>query len=111
VPTRNVIIHRCRPEFDTGVPFNCKCSERICRRDAWALVERGRAYWKQAKQVSGGTTNLHTEIILKERQPMNSRTISATDIENAYIKNQEYDQKRIKAFGESEGRSREEDVI
>jgi hypothetical protein len=99
---RSVLIHRCKPQTDDGLPFDCACTRRVTSRVAHALVARGRGRWKRQRMAGDRIVEVHSEIILRERvHPLHARTISAPDIEHAWADGHVPTQKRIEEFGNS----------
>lgn len=101
---REVLVHRCRPETDRGLPFRCHCLWRTTDAEARALVESGKACWK--KQLSGGVglKEIHKEIILlfERHHPLHAVTIGERQIVDAYVHGSARAIERIDVIGESE---------
>jgi hypothetical protein len=111
------LVHICiTPKQDAGQPLHCACSRRTRRlhRDQVAqLVAAGKAQWKKSRRNDALIT-IHSEAVLavqadviKARSyngPVLARTISATDIETAYVDqvidpdHLTYEQERIEYF-------------
>lgn len=97
---RWIVEHTCRsPREDGGLPFACACEQTLSKSEAEALVASGRAAWKLQQSGGRGAVEVHDAVVLKPlgHSPL-ARTISAGDIECAYIKGNVSAARRIEEF-------------
>ena len=96
---RRVILHTCKPENDDGLPFRCACTQRLTAKEAQDSISRGEARWKKQLNVHAGLVDIRTELVLvKWQTPLQARSISAFDIERAYVDDSAAARRRIEAF-------------
>ncbi len=92
-----VLLHSCRgTAIDVGQPLVCRCQRHITFKRADRLVKDGHAL---RRSLPSGLVN-YREIILVRHKPLRPvRTISAQDIQNAYVLMQERARRRIEIYG------------
>lgn len=106
MPDRRVIVHDCGLERDTLAGHGCACSGDVSLRRAKYLVKHGRARWWQRQNANGNTVIVRDAVVLVtfEASPLPSdwhsaRSISAKDVEAAFVYDENYARTRIEEFG------------
>ena len=102
MPAKNVLVHICiRPERDNAQPLAvCDCWRKVKRTEARARVLSGHAAWKRCTMSDGRIKDDSKHLIHRgePRGPKNARTISAFDIDRAFVEGVESERRRIAEY-------------
>lgn len=100
------VLHHCRhADEDDGAEFRCDCQGRVTKLQADDLRASGSFVLKKIRKADGTFAYDSRQLVPcgELPKPRTVKTISAEDIERAFVNGERYAQVRIEVFAERQG--------